>query len=99
LRSDCQSPHADQSAVTLVGAGNVLVYVDRSKYEAAARIAGEDGRSLRLYLNGFDQGNDAKLASTFRVDSRELIALRFAVKRGTENRALWTSLYKEKIYI
>lgn len=95
LRGDCQSPHADQAVLTLVGGGNVLVYVDRSKYEAAARIAGEDGRSLRLYLNGFDQGSDAKLASTFRVDSKELIALRFAVKRGTENRALWTSLYKE----
>ncbi|MBX3627399.1 MAG: hypothetical protein KF892_20485 [Rhizobacter sp.] len=82
-----------QTSAVLTGAGAVTVFVSQGSYRVASEAARADGQELRLNLNGFDLGADGALVSWEPVrDDR--IALRFRVRRGAEDKNLWTALYE-----
>ena len=88
------SASASGTGKSLVGPGDVVVYVDRQSYVKAKVAADLQGNSIRLYLNGFDQAGAAKLVSVENW-APDLKALRFNVTRSSENRPLWTALYAD----
>jgi hypothetical protein len=90
----CDDPPTAEPSVSLTGTGTVTVYVTKKQFEAAADAAKADASELRLYLNGFDQGENGKLLSQQVLGDR--IRLQFRVARGKQNRSLWTALYQEK---
>lgn len=101
-----KSVFRDQPVMTLIGDGDVVVYVGAAQYEKANQAAAKAGMTLRLRLNGMDQGADTALIGIERpaaaapatgtetpVKPEPLVALRFHLRRSAETRALWTSLY------
>ena len=56
-----KSVFRDQSVMTLIGDGDVVVYVGAAQYEKANQAAAKAGMTLRLRLNGMDQGADTAL--------------------------------------
>ncbi len=90
----CDETPGSEPSVSLTGTGIVTAYVSKKQFEAAADAARVDASELRLYLNGFDQGESAKLQSQQVFGER--VRLQFRVARGKQNRSLWTALYQEK---
>lgn len=78
---------------TLAGGGTVLVVVGADNYDAAVKAKAT--ASFVLFLNGVNQGEDARLVSAESDPLRTTFGMLFNVAPGKTNQALWTQLYDE----
>lgn len=92
--ADCGVARTDETpTVLLTGSGMVTVFVSKDSFASATATAKLGANQIRLYLNGFDQGLDAPLVSQ-EPRGKDLVALKFRVRQGDENKRMWTALYQ-----
>ena len=90
VASPASAPLAASELQVLRGAGDVEVTIGQESYLAERKKANSDAKPSRLFVNGVNMGDDAKLTSQLSCGAN--VYLRYLILPGQNSQKLWAAL-------